>query len=221
MTAVKTTKEGDKKMKKREGRFMVVAVRHFINDEHHWLAPEAEDASAFGENGSVTKNAYDKPVFGSMADAERWAMSLSHGEWALSQWEEKRPTFYVVDEEVFLEVVEKDSYAYPPEAEGWSDAKTADYERECDCEDFVNCAFWDSDSDCERNDEAAIVLAREIDGVDGMDAWVTCDDEIAVSSKDGSKAAREFVESNYGDELDFNKQSPDSILFYVKSGKGE
>ena len=120
-----------------------------------------------------------------------------------------------------MAVVEKDSYAYPPEAEGWSDVKTADYERECDCEDFVNCAFWDSDSDCERNDEAAIVLAREIDGVDGMDAWVTCDDEIAVSSKDGSWAAREFVESNYGDELDFNKQSPDSVLFYVKTGKGE
>ena len=135
------------------GEFVVVAVRHFMNGEHHWLAPEAgmeyvDDPFAFGENGEVFGNYYGKPVFEALKDAEDWAMSLMRGGWALAEFEARRPTFLVVEEKTFIEVMtSEDSIALPKEAEYWSDAKMDDYERELDIRKFEENKLWDSDSD--------------------------------------------------------------------------
>lgn len=135
------------------GGFVVVAVRHFMNGKHHWIAPEAgmeyvDDPFAFGENGEVWSNYYGKPVFEALKDAEDWAMSLRRGEWALAEFEDRRPTFLVVEEKTFIEVMTSEgSIALPKEAEYWSDAKMDDYERELDIRKFEENKLWDSDSD--------------------------------------------------------------------------
>lgn len=132
--------------------FIVLGIRHYINGEHHWIAPcDIEEAKAFGECGKVMElEAYEKPVFESMTDAENYAMSLAHGKCTLEQWESGRPTWYVVEVDAYLAIVERGIYSLPTEAEMWSDAKVADFERECDCEDIVNMALWDSETDEEK-----------------------------------------------------------------------
>ena len=140
-----------KKNKNAKGkRLMVVAVRHFSNNEHHWLAPEdMEEAQAFAENGTVEENVYGMPVFSLLKEAEHFAFSQANGETVLAQWESSRPTYMVVEEEVYLAVVEQYSYDYPEDAEEWSDAMVADFVRKCDCEEFVRKRLWDSNSDME------------------------------------------------------------------------
>lgn len=139
--------------KVKSGRFMVVAVRHYMNGEHHWFAPEAgmdwgDDPFAFDENGKVEENDYKKPVFAALKDAEDWAMSLRRGEWALAEFEDRRPTFLVVEEEKWVEWMEnEEGIALPKEAEFWSDAKMDDYEREMDIRKWEENKLWDSDSD--------------------------------------------------------------------------
>ena len=68
-----------------------------------------------------------------------------------AQWELRRPTYVIVEESEYNAIMEKDSYAYPLEAEKWSDEKTADFERMSDCDYFMNLRLWDSDSDEETS----------------------------------------------------------------------
>lgn len=168
--------------KKEELGFVVVGIRHFENGEHHWMSPSVDsvedwiDAEAFAEDGKVRKNAYYKPVYTSLADAERYAMKYVHGEISLAQWEKCRPTMYVLEEEQYIAIVERDNYNLPKEAERWGDAKVADYERECDCEDIQALAVWDSDTDEESHSEKVLRTVYALNGEEGMKAWVTDDD---------------------------------------------
>lgn len=203
---------------KNEG-FVVLGIRHFINGEHHWLAPiDIEEARAFGEQGEVTElEGYEKPVFESMTDAEHYAMSLAHGEYTLAQWEARRPTWYVVEVDTYLEIVNKDNYSLPTEAEKWSDAKVADFERECDCEDIENLALWDSESDVERI--PLFVVARRIDNIEGLSAWVD-GDRIAVSptGRMNKEAVEDYIESVEGFPCDevrwFSSDDSVNIAWY-------
>lgn len=93
-------------------------------------------------------------------------------------------------------VVERDNYAWPKECESWSDAKAADFERECDCEDIENLALWDSETDVERI--PLLVVARRIDNIKELDAWVD-GDRIAVSPRGLQKGVLEdYIESVEG-----------------------
>lgn len=181
--------------KKEELGFVVVGVRHFENGEHHWIAPSVDDvedwieAEAFAEDGKVRQNAYYKPVYTSLADAERYAMKYVHGEVTLAQWEKCRPTMYVLEEEQYIEIVERDDYNLPKEAELWGDAKVADFERECDCEDIQALAVWNSDTDEESHSERVLRTVYALNGKDGMNAWVTDVDcnSFAVECRDGEE----------------------------------
>ena len=202
--------------------FVVLGIRHFINGEHHWIAPEREDAAAFAEDGEVRENEYGKPVFTSLKDAENYAMSIVHDEYTLAQWEERRPTMYVVEECVFVDIVEKDNYTYPECAEKWSDAKVADFERECDCEDIENQALWDSITDTERVSEYMIQVAHALSAVDGLVAWIDEGSKVCVEAKDmTADEIRDFV---YGMEdkepfcrgsIEFNRAEGKTAYFDV------
>ena len=85
-------------------------------------------------------------MFAALKDAEDWAMSLRRGEWALAEFEDRRPTFLVVEEKVWLKWMNNE-LALPKEAEYWSVAKTNDYEREMDIRKWEENKLWDSDSD--------------------------------------------------------------------------
>lgn len=205
--------------------YVVMGVRDFINGEHDWIAPcDIEEARAFGDEGEVTVlEGYEKPVFESMTDAEHYAMSLAHGEYTLAQWESGRPTWYVVEEWVYLDIVDKDRYSYPSDAETWNDAKVADFELECDCEDIVNLALWDSKSDEERISPKTQNAARELNGIDGMDSWVVEDGKIAVIDKEYTiEGIRDFVdnmfcEGNLGCEsIEFDRSVGEIAYFNVK-----
>lgn len=178
---MKARKNGDNGL-----RFLVLGIRHFENGEHHWLAPEdMEEAKAFGESGSVTELPdYRKPIFSSMKDAENYATSLAHGECTLAQWECRRPTWYVVEEWVYVDMMDKERYSYPREAEAWSDAKVADFERECDCEDIACLAVWNSDDDEERTSEKTLAIVYRLNLLTGLDAWLDAEsggDVIAIA----------------------------------------
>lgn len=187
--------------KTNETGFVVMGVRFFCNEEHHWIAPsDIEEAKAFGDKGDVRElEGYGKPVFESMTDAEHYAMSLTYGEYTLAQYETKRPTWYVVEEWVYVDIVDKDRYSYPSDAEAWSDAKVADFERECDCEDIVNLAVWDSENDEERVSETVLKVITEINGIDGLAAWVE-DGRVAVSPTKtmNKEAVADYIEGVSG-----------------------
>ena len=190
------TNDTEKKVK----GFVVMGVRDFCNGEHHWLAPEGMDEARGCAEGEVVElEGYGKPVFANMKDAERFAMSLAHGEWRLAQWETGRPTWYVVDVDSYLAIVERDEYAWPEECESWSDAKAADFERECDCEDIVNLALWDSETDEERMPQKILDVARHIDNIEGLSAWIV-EDRIAVSPTGmmNKEAVADYIESVEG-----------------------
>lgn len=205
-------------------RFVVMGIRHFENGEHHWIAHNVSiDALAFAEEGKVEANDYYKPVFTSLADAERFAMSIVHGEYALAQWETRRPTMYIVEEETYIAIVEKDSYSLPKEAEEWSDAKMADFERECDCEDIANLAVWDSETDDERFTEAAMLVARELNSISGMRAWITPEGLVGVEDKENTTdGVRDFVDNmnRLGElgceDVEFSHTDGESVYFEVK-----
>ena len=136
-------------------KFAVVGIREFVNGEHHWMAPVAEmhDAESFG---MVGLDEYDKPVFGSLKDAEDWAAALAVAEWELAACEKGRPLFLVVEDSALVETIERDEYPYPSEAEAWSDERAADFERQFDCDVLASKALWDS-----RTDEESI-LAHQL-----------------------------------------------------------
>ena len=211
--------------KKKVKGFVVMGVRDFCNGEHHWLAPsDIEEARAFGEQGEVTElEGYEKPVFESMTDAEHYAMSLAHGEYTLAQWETGRPTWYVVDVDTYLAIVERDNYSLPKEAELWGDAKAADFERECDCEDIVNLALWDSETDKEKIGERTLSAARELDYIDGMSSWVVEDGEIAVTDGELTiEGIRDFVDNVFREgtlgcnSIEFDRSEGKTAYFKVK-----
>lgn len=180
--------------------FVVMGIRDFCNGEHHWLAPgDFLDGSGFAEEGKVTTlEAYRKPVFSSMKDAENFAMSLAHGEYMLAQWETGRPTWYVVKVDTFLAIVERDNYNLPTEAEEWSDAKVDDFERECDCDDIVKLALWDSETDEEKIGESTLSAARALSYIEGMSLWVVEDGEIAVTDRElPIEGIRDFVDKMF------------------------
>ena len=193
--------ENTNKAEKKVKGFVVIGVRHFENGEHHWIAPcDIEEAKAFGECGKVVElEAYEKPVFESMTDSEHFAMSLAHGKRTLEQWEAKRPTWYVVEVDTYLAIVERGEYSLPLEAEEWSDAKVADFERECDCEDIVNLALWDSETEEERMPQKILDIARHIDNIEGLSAWID-GDRIAVSptGRMNKEAVADYIESVEG-----------------------
>lgn len=205
--------------------FVVMGVRDFCNGEHHWLAPcDIQEARAFGEQGKVTElEGYEEPVFESMTDAENYAMSLVHGEYTLAQWESGRPTWYVVDVETYLAIVNKENYSLPLEAEGWGDAKVADFERECDCEDIMNLALWDSDTDEEKIGERTLSAARELDNIKWMSSWVIEDGEIAVTDEGlPIERIRDFVDKLFRagalgcDSIEFDRSEGKTAYFKVK-----
>ena len=194
---MKKTNDTEKKVK----GFVVMGVRDFCNGEHHWIAPsDIEEARAFGDKGEVTElEGYGKPVFESMTDAEHYAMSLAHGEYTLAQWESGRPTWYLVDVDTYLAIVEMNNYNLPKEAELWGNAKVADFERECDCEDIKNLAVWDSENDEERVSETVLKVITEINGIDGLTAWVE-DGKVAVSPTKtmNKEAVADYIEGVSG-----------------------
>ena len=206
------TNDTEKKVK----GFVVMGVRDFCNGKHHWIAPcDIQEAWAFGEQGEVTElEGYGKPVFSSMKDAENYAMSLAHGEYTLAQWEAGRPTWYVVEVNTYLAIVERDEYSLPKEAELWGDAKVADYEIECDCEDIVNLAVWDSASDEERVSESLLKVMAEINGIEDLAAWVE-DGMVAVSPTKpmNKEAVADYIEGVIG--------FPNGKVAWVKSDESE
>jgi len=164
-------------------KYVVVAIRHFINGEHHWMAPEGampygDDPVAFGADGV---NDYGKPLFNTVKEAEDYASSLRHGEWALAQWEERRPTFVVVEDAVFGQVEEQDAYPWPDDCEEWNDAKGADFERACDCNEFMRNRIWDSDAD----EEFIGYYIGKVNEIPGLAAWM--DDGYVCVEKSGEK----------------------------------
>ena len=217
---MKKTNDTEKKVK----GFVVVGVRDFCNGEHHWISPcDIEEARAFGDKGEVTFLKEYKPVFESMIDAERYAMSLAHGEYTLAQWESGRPTWYVVDVDTYLAIVERDNYAWPEECESWSDAKAADFKRECDCEDIVNLALWDSETDEEKLGERTLNAARELDYIEGMSSWVVEDGEIAVTAGELTiEGIRDFVDNVFREgtlgcnSIEFDRSEGKTAYFKVK-----
>lgn len=205
-----------------ETRFVVLGIRHFENGEHHWLVATRGDAEAFAEEGKVVRDKGwlgDPPAFTSLMDAERYAMSFAHAEYTLAQWEVRRPTLYVVELDAYFDILAQVNYAYPDEAESWSDAKEADFERECDCEDIANLAVWDSDTDKERFGEGALGFARAMNAIDGIHAWVSVEtgsDIVAVLDRDNTiEGLRDFVD-NYSRELDLKVKSVEFL--YAKDG---
>ena len=198
-------------------RFVVVGIRHFINGEHHWMVAREEDAEAFAENGKVVRNTdrlVDTPAFTSLKDAENYAMSIVHDEMTLAQWEERRPTMYILEESQFVALVEKEDYAWPEGSDEWSDAKAADFERECDCQDIINLALWDSDSDEEKGSEKVL---KTIDGInrtmDDVTAWLE-DGLVAMhyEGKQNKECCADFIEGLGG--------FPKGSLEWVKSDEG-
>ena len=214
------TNDREKKVK----GYVVMGVRDFCNGEHHWLAPEdMAEARGCAEGEVIELEGYGKPVFAAMKDAERFAMSLAHGEYTLAQWESGRPTWYVVDSDTYLAIVERDNYSLPNEAESWSDAKVADFERECDCEDIVNLAFWDSETDEEEIGESTLSAARELDFFDGMSSWVVEDGEIAVTDDELSiEGIRDLVDVVFSEgalgcnSIEFDRNEGKTAYFKVK-----
>lgn len=206
--------------------FVVMGVRHFINGCHEWLAPcDIQEAMAFGEQGEVTElEEYMKPVFESMTDAEHYAMSLAHGEYTLAIWERIRPTWYVVDFDTYLAIVERDEYSLPEEAERWSDEKVADFEREMDCEDIEYLAYWDSENDEDRIAEGGVKTAWAIDDMKGMRAWITREGYVSVEGKGlTANGVREFVEEKMRDgtlgwckAIELVRSEGDTATFFVK-----
>lgn len=217
--------ENTNKAEKKVKGFVVMGVRHFENGEHHWIAPcDIEEAKAFGECGKVVElEAYEKPVFESMTDAEHFAMRLAHGEYTLEQWESGRPTWYVVEVDTYLAIVERDEYSLPLEAEEWSDAKVADYERECDCEDIVNLALWDSETDEEKIGERTLSAARELDNIKWMSSWVIEEGKIAVTDEGLTiEGIRDFVDKLFRagtlgcNSIEFDRSEGKTAYFKVK-----
>ena len=214
----------NKQTEKKVKGFVVMGVRDFCNGEHHWLAPEGMDEAMGCAEGEVIElEGYGKPVFANMKDAERFAMSLAHGEYTLAQWETGRPTWYVVDVDTYLAIVERDEYAWPEECESWSDAKAADFERECDCEDIVNLALWDSETDEEKIGERTLSAARELDYIDGMSSWVVEDGEIAVTDCELTiEGIRDFVDNVFREgtlgcnSIEFDRSEGKTAYFKVK-----
>ena len=214
----------NQKSNRRHG-FVVMGVRHFINGVHEWLAPcDIEEARAFGEEGEVTE-LYMKPVFESMTDAEHYAMSLALGEYTLALWERTRPTWYVVDVNTYLAIVERDEYSLPEEAEEWSAAKVADFERTMDCEDIEYLAYWDSENDEDRLAESVVKTAWAIDDMKGMRAWITPrEGYVSVEGKGlTANGVREFVEEKMRDgtlgcceKIELVRSEGDTATFFVK-----
>ena len=212
-------------MSKETEGYVVMGVRHFENGERHWIAPEGADAEAFGELGEVTElGGYCKPVFSNLKDAENYAMSLVHGECHLASWEKKRPTYHVVEADVYLEIVNKGPYAPPDDAEGWSDAKMADFERETDCEDIEALSLWDSDSDEEHPEMVTALVTRALNNIDGMSAWVVFDCVIAVKDKKRTIGGiRDFVDNYFREgalgcaDIEFSHSDGNTAYFAVKA----
>ena len=180
-----------------------MGIRHFMTGRRDWIAPVCEDAAAFAEDGEVRVNEYGKPVFSSLKDAENYAMSIVHDEYTLAQWEERRPTMYVVEECVY--------------------AKVADCAIECDCEDIVNLALWDSETDEEKIGERTLSAARELDYIDGMSSWVVEDGEIAVTDGELTiEGIRDFVDNVFREgtlgcnSIEFDRSEGNTAYFKVK-----
>lgn len=206
-------------------RFMVVAIRQFSNGEHHWLAPESEEHDDPFAFNAIEENAYGKPVFGNIKDAEGWAVSLLNGEWVLAQWETSRPVFLVVEESVYHSFMDREEYPYPAEAEEWSDAKSADFERECDIDEFRRNAVWDSDSDEEYVSKAEVErigkVIERINSLEGLSAWR--EDEyivICYMEKCGNNRlvadAVEAVEGFPREKVEWVKSSESDNTVYYK-----
>lgn len=211
-------------MSKETEGYVVMGVRHFENGEHHWIAPEGADAEAFGELGEVTElEGYCKPLFKNLKDAENYAMSLAHGECRLASWEKKRPTYHVVEADTYLAIVNKDSYALPDDAEEWSDAKMADFERETDCEDIEALSLWDSDSDEEHPEMVTALVTRALNSIDGMSAWEVLAGVIAVKDREYTiDGIRDFVDNYFREgalgcaDIEFSHSDGDTAYFVVK-----
>lgn len=177
----------------KKDRFVVVAIRHFENGEHHWFAPEGtteyeDDPKAFG---AVGVSDYYKPVFEKLDDAVNWAMSMVHGMWALAQWEYKRPTFVVITEDEWEKMVEDPEYTYPAGSEEWTDAQVDDWERADDIRWMMRVCQWDSESDCEH----ANSYVRRVNDIEGLTAWLEDDGTIAVHY-DGDLLGEEMKEQD-------------------------
>ena len=179
-----------------EPKYIVVAIRHFINGEHHWMAPEGDmpygdSPSAFGARGT---NVFGKPLFDTLTSAEDWAMSLRNGEWALAQWEEKRPTFVVLENDKFCEIMWNDAYPCPDDCEGWNDAQSADFERACDCNEFMRNRIWDSDAD----EECIAYYVAKVNALSGLSAWI--DNGYVCVQKHGERkeAVADAIEATEG-----------------------
>ena len=190
-----------------EPKYIVVAIRHFINGEHHWMAPEGDmpygdSPAAFGARGI---NVFGKPLFDKVKSAEDWAMSLRNGEWARAQWEEKRPTFVVLENDKFCEIMWNDAYPWPENCEGWNDAQSADFERACDCNEFMRHRIWDSDAD----EEFIGYYVTKVNAINGLSAWIedgyVCVEKHgerkeavadAIEATDGFPRALKFVKSD-------------------------
>ena len=107
-----------------------------------------------------------------------------------------------------------------------SAAKVEDFERECDCEDIVNLALWDSETDEERTPQKILDIARHIDNIEGLSAWVD-GDRIAVSPTVtmNKEAVADYIESVAGfpsDEVRWvvSDESVNTAWYEVKSGEG-
>lgn len=178
--------KGNLDMDNTEPKYVVVAIRHFINGEHHWMAPEGDmpygdSPSAFGARGI---NLFGKPLFATVKSAEDWAMSLRNGEWALAQHEDKRPTFVVVENDKFSEIMWKDAYPWPDDCEEWNDAQAADFERACDCDEFIRNRIWDSDAD----EEFCGYYIGKVNEIPGLSAWID-DGYVCVQKHDEHRQA--------------------------------
>ena len=162
-----------------EKRFVVVAIRHFENGEHHWFAPDGrgdfeDDPKAFG--GSDTLNDCGKPLFTKVDDAANWAMAMVHGAWRLDQWEFKRPTFVIITDDEWTKLILDSEYTYPKGSEEWSDEQVADWERADDIRWMMRVCQWDSDSDCEHPNS----FVRRVNDCEGLTAWLEDNGTIAV-----------------------------------------
>lgn len=218
--------EGDKEMSKankaadtqNEGRFVVVAVRHFENGEHHWFAPSGkgdyEDSPyAFGEVLGLDCATGEKPVFGMLKDAVNWAMSMVHGEWALAQWEYKRPTFIVITEEEWCKMIEDPEYTYPEHSEEWSDEQASDWERADDINWMMRICQWDSDSDSEH----VVAYVRKVNDCEGLSAWEGNDGLVAVHYEGKLKEGETLVDEIFG--LYGAREFPKVLKYAGKSDK--
>ena len=162
-----------------EKKFVVVAIRHFENGEHHWFAPDGtekyeDDPRAFGAEYRL--GYCDKPLFTKVDDAANWAMAMVHGAWELEQWEFKRPTFVVITDDEWMKLILDSEYTYPKGSEEWSDEQVADWERADDIRWMMRVCQWDSDSDCEHPNS----FVRRVNDCEGLTAWLEDNGTIAV-----------------------------------------